>query len=132
MRTIESGTISVTSTLRRRIPHKKLCTIAREVLGSAYELSIVIVGDARMQRINKTTRNKDTPTNVLAFPLGDTEGEIVLNFARIQKEAHRYGLSPTGHLSYLLIHACLHLKGYRHGSTMEEAENVVVNTFKLR
>jgi probable rRNA maturation factor len=72
------------------------------------------------------------PANVLSFPLTKNSGEIVLNIAKIKREASKFGFSPQGHAKYLLIHGCLHLKGYTHGSTMEQAEERLVKKFSLR
>jgi probable rRNA maturation factor len=92
----------------------------------------VLIGDTRARTLNKRHRNKDYAANVLTFPLSPNEGEIFLNVARISREAHRYNLSPSGHACYLLIHGCLHLKGYSHGGTMEEAEQKYLKKFSIR
>ena len=125
-------TCTVQSTLRRNVPAADLCTIAQHILGPRYTLSIVLIGDTRARTLNKKHRNKDTSTNVLSFPLTSACGEIFLNIPRIEREAHRFHLSPQGHLRYLLIHGCLHLKGYHHGGTMEQAEQTLLNTFAIR
>jgi probable rRNA maturation factor len=106
--------------------------MAAHILGPRYDLSVVLIGDTRARTLNRTTRGKDTPANVLSFPLTPAAGEIFLNPARAAREAHRFGLSPEGHLRYLFIHGCLHLKGYTHGSTMEKAEATLVKKFHIR
>lgn len=95
-------------------------------------LSLVLIGDSRARALSTRYRNKNTNSNVLTFPITATQGEVFLNIPRIRREAHIFGLTPAGHAKFLLIHACLHLKGYAHGSTMERAENRLVGTFKLR
>ncbi|MBP9759805.1 MAG: rRNA maturation RNase YbeY [Candidatus Pacebacteria bacterium] len=131
--TITRGpTCSVTSTLRRSYDTSDLCGIAQKILGSTYHLSVVLIGDKKARLLNKAHRNKDTAANVLSFPLDHTQGEIFLNVARIIREAHTFDLTPEGHLRYLLIHGCLHLKGHSHGGTMEEAERRFVKKFSLR
>jgi len=82
--------------------------------------------------LNKTCRGKDAPANVLSFALDTTAGEIYLNVPRIRREAHAYGLTPHGHAKFLFIHACLHLKGHTHGSTMEQAEEALLKRFDIR
>ena len=37
-------------------------------MNSTQNVNLNIVDDAKMQKLNKTFRNKDMPTNVLAFP----------------------------------------------------------------
>jgi len=123
---------TVTDTTRRSLPTSDLCAIAGHVLGKRYHLSIVLIGDARARALNRVHRNKHTAANVLSFPLDDTHGEIFLNVARIAREASRFDLSTDGHLRYLLIHGCLHLKGHAHGGTMEQAEARLLKKFNIR
>lgn len=121
----------VTSTVRRWVDTTDLCAIAQHILDHDYQLSIVIVGDMRARRINRTYRHKDYAPNVLSFPLDERSGEIYLNIARITRECRSFGLSAQGHLRYLLIHGCLHLKGYHHGSTMDRTEQELIERFKI-
>lgn len=123
---------TVTDTTRRSFPTSDLCVIATTILGARYTLSIVLIGDARARALNRAHRNKSTAANVLSFPLSDSQGEIFLNLARIVREAPRFGLSTEGHLRYLLIHGCLHLKGHSHGGTMETAEARLLKKFNIR
>lgn len=123
---------SVTSTVRRQVNTVDLCRIAKHILGDTYHLSIVIVGDMRARKINRTYRHKDYAPNVLSFPLDEHSGEIYLNIARITRECRSFGLSADGHLRYLLIHGSLHLKGHRHGSTMEHTEQELIARFGIK
>jgi rRNA maturation RNase YbeY len=122
---------TVTSKIRKDINTDFLCTVASHVLGHSYELSIVLIGDVRAKALNVAHRDKHTSANVLSFPLDQNVGEIFLNVARAYRECAKFDLSPNGHLVYLLIHGCLHLKGYEHGSTMEQAEKKVLQHFKI-
>lgn len=123
---------AIHSTLHRSIDTSGLCAIKDTILGRRYELSITLVGDTRSRTLNRTYRAKDAPTNVLSFPLDATHGEIVLNVPKIERECARFGLRAEGHLRFLLIHGCLHLKGYEHGGTMEQAETRLLNKFNIR
>ncbi len=97
-------------------------TMADEVLGKKYDLSVVFTGDAFMRRINLTYRRKDKPTNVLAFPIAEGVGEIYLDMPYIKCESTKYDHAPKIHLDYLFIHGLLHLAGYDHGDEMERLE----------
>ncbi len=101
------------------------------VLGKKYELSVVCVPPAKAQQINIQTRNKDYVPNVLAFPLSDTSGEIVLCLSKIKKEAPLFGDNFENFFAFLLIHGMLHLDGLDHGSIMEEQERKFVKKFKI-
>ena len=126
------GCLHVSRTIRQPWNTAGYDSIVRSILGPAYNLSLVLMGDTRARALSTTYRDKNTPSNVLTFPLGPQQGEVFLNIPRIRREAHIFGLTPAGHAKFLLIHACLHLKGYAHGSTMERAEHMLVLKFNLR
>jgi rRNA maturation RNase YbeY len=60
--------------------------------------------------------------DVLAFPLSDAVSDIVIVPARARERAQEFGLSYLDMLSYLFIHAALHIHGYTHGPAMDAAE----------
>jgi probable rRNA maturation factor len=124
--------ISIHSTLHRPWSTTGYAQVAEAILGKRYTLSIVLIGDARARSLNKTYRGKNGASNVLSFPLTKCSGEIFINIARVKREASQYGLTPRQHAVFLLIHGCLHLKGYTHGSTMERAEQKYLQRFVLR
>lgn len=124
-------TCTVSSNLRTPYPTADFCSIAKEILGTHYSLSIVLIGDKLARTLNETHRRKTTSSNVLSFPLSEESGEIFINLARAKREAHLFSLSPSGHVKYLLIHGCLHLKGYTHGSTMEGAERSLLERYHI-
>jgi len=125
--------VTVTTTLRRRvsIQTRRLTTIKQQVLGSTYELSLVLIGNTRAQTLNNMYRKKNKPTNVLSFPLSNTEGEIFINVPLAQKEARTARRSLSKHITYLFIHGVLHLKGCRHGATMEAEEQRLSSKFLI-
>jgi probable rRNA maturation factor len=105
--------------------------IKNTILGKNYELSIVIVGDKKIQNLNKKFRNKDYPTDTLSFPISDDNGEIFLNLKVAAKKSVSFNMSPQKYFYYLLIHSMLHLKGYDHGDKMEKEEKILLKTFKI-
>ncbi len=126
------GTVVVSKTIRTKWKTPGYESIVRDVLGSDFSLSIVLIGDALAEKLNTTHRNKMYPANVLTFPLTKSSGEIFLNIAKIRREARRYESTPSDHAKYLLIHGCLHLKGYTHGSTMDTAEDYFKKRHNIR
>ncbi len=108
---------SKNSAKSRLLPKSTKDLLKDHVLGADYELSLAWVSPERMHELNLLYRGKDKPTNVLSFPLSETEGEILL-CAEQMSEAE---VIP------LFIHGLLHLKGMRHGSRMENEERRVVN-----
>jgi ssRNA-specific RNase YbeY (16S rRNA maturation enzyme) len=95
--------------------------IKESVLGKRYDLSVAFLSLAEMRSITRKTKKKNRVSNVLAFPLSKTSGEILL----CPKAAKPWSLE------YLFIHACLHLKGFRHSATMEHEERRILKKFGL-
>ena len=96
--------------------------IKQDILGKKYSLSVAFVGEKKSREINKKYRNINKPTNVLSFALHKNEGEIILCKSLIRKELKKFGRTFPQLVGYLVIHGMLHLKGMRHSSRMEEAE----------
>lgn len=111
---------------RERIPFEH---IAHEILPKEYELSLVICADALARRLNRAYRAKGGAANVLSFPLGDTEGEVFLNVRTAAREARSLRVSSRYRIIHLFIHGLLHLKGLRHGRTMERTEEKLLRAF---
>lgn len=96
--------------------------IKKDILGSKYELSFAFVTPSQMR---KAMKYKKEPTekvsNVLAFPLSKTSGEILI----CKSAAEPYSVD------YLFIHGLCHLKGYKHSATMESIELSFLKKFGL-
>lgn len=105
--------------------------MARVVLGSSYQLSLVLCGDTLARRINIAYRKKSYYPNVLSFELDPKEGEIFLNIRKAEREARAMGTSPRKRATLLFVHGCFHLKGLKHGERMEAAERRVLKRFEL-
>lgn len=97
-------------------------------------LAVRLVSPATMQKLNRTYRNKNKPTNVLSFPLlGPRElaqqkirrglielGDIVICPRVIQKEARAAKASYYQQFFWILAHGILHTLGYDHERTARE------------
>jgi len=129
------GGIGIRSTLRSPPPFAKAAgripygRILRAVLGTRYELSLVLCGDALSRRINREYRGKTYAPNVLSFGLSKEEGEIFLNVRKVEREARAYRTTAQRRAAHLFIHGLFHLKGMRHGKRMERAEQRVLRKF---
>lgn len=92
----------------------------------AKEISLALVGDAEIKKINRIYRGLNRPTDVLSFaPLnsangnltgqageGDDFGEIILDYNQIKRQARELGRSVRAELIFILVHGLLHLSGY--------------------
>ena len=103
-------------------------------------ISICWTNDAHMMQLNENFRGKDSPTNVLSFPVDEEDGsgdddliilgDIALGRETILTEAEGGGITPHDHVIHLLIHAVLHLLGYDHEED-EDAEEMEVCETRL-
>ena len=97
------------------------------------ELSILIVDDEQIEELNRNYLNRSGPTNVIAFPMCEGEfshinpqllGDVVISIATAQKEAETAGSSLENRFDELLVHGILHLMGYDHEQTEEQAKQM--------
>ncbi len=97
------------------------------------ELSVSLVGDARIRRLNRDFRMKDRSTDVLAFPIRDAMmptgiqcptgmlGDVVISIPTAVRQAKEAVRSVHDELAALLVHGVLHLCGYDHERNAREA-----------
>jgi probable rRNA maturation factor len=95
-----------------------------EIPKPAEELILVFVDEAGMHDLNKEFRSKDRPTDVLSFaPVEEScLGELVFCREVIEVNAKDHGLSYEAELAYMCLHGILHLLGYDHEESEEEAK----------
>ncbi|MBO9576559.1 MAG: rRNA maturation RNase YbeY [Sphingobium sp.] len=113
----------------RQTPHGDL--IANP---SLVEISVKLSDDAEIQGLNAAYRGKDRPTNVLSFPMVQSDlldavdigddgetllGDIILAHETCAREAQERGISLAAHTTHLIVHGTLHLVGYDHEEEVE-------------
>ena len=110
--------------------------IKEVVLGKEYDLSFAFVGPKKMREINKKYRGKDYATDILSFELEKIvprrqtgAGEIFICKSAAREKARLFARPLPNYLSYLFIHGLCHLKGMRHGATMERQEQKIRKQF---
>ena len=111
------------------LPRLPFLTIKEKLLGTKYDLTVIFCTPNESQERNREYRKKDYPTNILSFPLSDTEGEIYICLSIARRDAKHFDMSYEKFLHLLFIHGCLHLKGHDHGSTMEKLEETHLKQF---
>ena len=95
-------------------------------------LTVRLVSDAEIARMNETFRKKKGPTDVLSFPMmarrrpvrlgrgsrtvkvGEYLGDIAISPATAQRYAKKNGRKLSSELQVLILHGVLHLLGYDH------------------
>ena len=96
---------------------------------SECEISISLVDNCNIQKLNKQFRNIDAPTDVLSFPMLNFEkdekpeknengeiilGDIVISIDKAINQANEYGHTLRRELAFLTAHSMLHIMGYDH------------------
>ena len=112
--------------------------IALECEGT--ELSILLADDKKMRKLNKQYRGQNRTTDVLSFPQnGDGQegpnsyllGDVVISTDTASRQSAQHGLSLEEELVLLLIHGILHLIGYDHEYSDEDARYMKEKTHEL-
>ena len=97
--------------------------ILSDLACSESELSILLVDDDEMQRLNREYLCRDRPTNVLAFAMKEGKdphlnpallGDVVVSTETAQREALQRDVTLEEEMALLLVHGILHLLGYDH------------------
>ncbi len=104
------------------------------------ELSLVFTDDKEIAELNYRFLERDGPTNVLAFPMRDGGpmgpdtpmlGDIVISLDAAERDAQRAGETLERMTSRLLIHGLLHLFGYDHEGSEQQAQRMDEETDRL-
>lgn len=109
---------------------------------AAGEVTVRVVDAAESQMLNRRYRDKDCPTNVLAFPadpvpapLGENEllplGDLVICAAVVEAEAAAQQVSVEAHWAHMVVHGCLHLLGWDHQTADQAAAMEAVESRML-
>ena len=99
------------------------------------EIGIACVDNDESHKLNLQYRQKDKPTNVLSFPsdlpdemaqILDTFpiGDLVICIPVVLQEAIEQEKTPIEHFTHMLVHGTLHLMGYDHETSDEDAEEM--------
>ena len=110
-------------------------TLRAEGIGVRCEINVLVTDDRGIQVINRESRDRDKPTDVLSFPMFQLEagnppqdwqeyqdpesglvplGDMCISLERAIAQAQEFGHSTRREVGYLTIHSMLHLLGYDH------------------
>lgn len=122
-----------------RLLVRKCCqaVLLSENFDKSAEVSVSFVDNNEIRRLNKLYRDKDKPTDVLSFPLGENGvydidketgaallGDVVISIETAVKQAKMYDHSLEREVGFLTVHSMLHLLGYDHETSPLEAERM--------
>ena len=93
---------------------------------SPLALTVRVIGEEEMAKLNRRYRGRNQSTNVLSFPIEpllgmrtDLLGDIVVCGPVVDREAAIQHKPPMGHWAHMVVHGMLHLCGYDHESDQE-------------
>ena len=81
------------------------------------EISVTLLPDGEMARLNRKYFAKDGPTDVIAFSLGEEFwplGDVYLGGEQAGRQAAAHGIELEEEFVRLAIHGCLHVLGHDH------------------
>jgi len=128
--------------LARRPLELFLRRVQEEVGLQGAGVTVCLVSDAEIARLNETFRKKKGPTDVLSFPAvmrqrparlrrnskpvkdGVDLGDIAISPATARRYAKKNGRKLSSELRVLILHGVLHLLGYDHETDRGQMDRV--------
>jgi len=97
------------------------------------KISLIIVDDKKIHKINKEYRGVDKPTDVISFEYMEDKsavyggenivvGDIFISLDTAKKQALEHNHSLEKELGILFVHGLLHVLGFDHNNDKEEVE----------
>ena len=116
----------------RKISSRRLKQVALALLQLAKreeaELSLALIDNAEMQKLNARYRHKSYATDVLSFAAeknmpADTPllGDVIISVDKAAAQAKEHQQSLDHEIVTLLIHGVVHLLGYDHERSAKDA-----------
>jgi len=124
--------VDIVSRVRgRKLPLRRIKRTAQDILDfldqSESELSLALVDNAAIAKLNKKYRRKSKATDVLSFPAESAAngpgllGDVVISIDKARQQAQAGGWTLTQEIDRLLIHGIVHLLGYDHERSPKDA-----------
>jgi probable rRNA maturation factor len=113
--------------------------VCRELKLAAAEVTICLISDTEIARMNEAFRRKKGPTDVLSFPAVERRrparpsarsgrsgflGDIAISPETARRNAKKFGRSVPSELQVLIVHGVLHLLGYDHETDRGEMDRI--------
>lgn len=143
--------LSYRRTVRSPFAKRLLCDIAEETLrfpgvlspmAGTVTLNAIAVSSSKIRALNRTYRQKDAETDILAFggfaggdggrhaaEAGMFLGELYFSPTFIERSAREDNLSPAYEFAYVFSHGILHLLGFDHGRDMFRKQDAIAARF---
>jgi probable rRNA maturation factor len=110
-------------------PFGKIAAAILPLVGKAEaELSLALIGNNEMRKLNAKYRGKNYATDVLSFPVEGSLppgarllGDVIISVEKAREQAEERGRTRDEEIVTLLIHGILHLLGYDHERSAKDA-----------
>jgi probable rRNA maturation factor len=121
---------------RVRVPVKPLQDfferVRQELRFPPEAVTVQLISDSAMARLNQTFRHKRGPTDVLSFPANGAKpkrsalyaGDIAISPETARRNARRFSRTLPAEMRILILHGMLHLAGFDHETDHGEMERL--------
>ena len=101
------------------------------------EITLRLVSLEEMTHLNQRYRNKEGPTNVLAFPATHSSmleleqpflGDVIISPDVLKQESEAQQTPLSDHWAHIVIHGILHLLGYDH---IKEDDAIIMQSLEI-
>ena len=131
----EQDSVKISEELLNLCNSACVSVLKNEGMEGEFEISLTITDKPTIQQINSSYRGIDKVTDVLSFPMSDEGeypknldtgalvlGDIMICAERALEQADEFGHSPEREFGFLCAHSLLHLLGYDHVGSEEQAK----------
>jgi probable rRNA maturation factor len=106
--------------------------VGRELGFAPESVTIQLISDETMARLNVTFRKKQGPTDVLSFPVNGSRpargaeyiGDIAISPETARRNARRFSRSLPVEMRILILHGMIHLAGFDHETDHGEMDRL--------
>jgi probable rRNA maturation factor len=118
----------------RRLVRGADAVAARAAAAAGTSATVVLASDLDVKRLNAAHRGRNKPTNVLTFEAVSpgAGGDIILALGTVRREAAAFGRRVAHHLTHLVVHGALHLRGHDHHGAGDARRMEMAETRILR
>jgi probable rRNA maturation factor len=129
--------------LKHSVPARLVTRLGNAMLAALElpeaELSVLLTDDREIHELNLAHREKDKPTDVLAFAMDENVpdpagilGDVVISLDTADRQARARRRPLLEEVRFLLAHGVLHLIGYDHAEAEEKREMVALTRRLVR
>jgi probable rRNA maturation factor len=115
-------------------PLKDFCErVRRELHFPPESVTVQLISDDAMSRLNRDYRKKQGPTDVLSFPAKNGKphpedqayvGDIAISPETARRNARRFSRALPVEIRILILHGMIHLAGYDHETDHGEMDRL--------